>query len=56
LTKLSAGKYDRVYKMGFKSADYYNKFKKSWMTKDYQDKLRQMRTIASNYEIDIRVS
>jgi hypothetical protein len=29
LTKLSAGKYDRVYKMGFKSADYYNKFKKS---------------------------
>ena len=56
LTKLSAGKYDRVYKMGFKSADYYNKFRKVWMSKNYQDRLRQMRAIASTYEIEIRTA
>ena len=55
LQKLSAGKYDRVYKMMVKSPAYYKKFSNSWLSNDYQNRLRQMRTIASNYEIDIRV-
>jgi hypothetical protein len=55
MTPLEQWKFARIYKMGIKSADYYNKFKKSWLTKEYQDRLRQMRAAAAKQEIEVRV-